>query len=284
MSRPLAVAMSVGVLLCGILVLAMELGPMLLSAAPAVRAPESAQIAFSVARRHCVAVSAVRATTAALIGVALAAVVAGFASYCSDRARRAMAILLMLPLLSSAAPRLFVLRGTLGVSGVVNRIVTAALGGDKPTEWLLFSNFSVVAGLVIDTLPFCALFALGALRAANGDIFNVCAELHVGAWRRFWDVTVPVVFSAAATGGLIAFAVSFGSSLENAFLGESRCSLPDAIVSLWRGEQFDAAALLGGTVALTQFAAFAVTVAVMFAMAGRVRRQGGQRWVSAYLA
>lgn len=273
MSRTLAVCVGGGVVAALLLVLMAEVAAIVVTTVPALKFGSAAEFAFSPARRHCVSLSAARAVAATVACFLLAFPIAYAAASMTEGRRRLVSMLLILPLLSSAAPRLFVLRDALGVSGWMSQLATFVLGREQPLRTLLFSDLGVVIGLVVNTLPFCALFGLAAVRATSDDMWLAARELHVEGWRLLTQIVVPTVRTSIATAALLTFAVTFSSGLETAFLGESRCSLPDAIVSLWRGEHFDAAALLAASVAVVQFGAFAITVLVLGSVSAGIDRR-----------
>src|SRR5262249_30104672 len=110
---------------------------------------------FSGVRFEVLLTSLLRAALSSLLGLLLAYPVSYFLAYrVRPRTSRTWLFLLSVPFVINPVIRNFALAYILGRTGPVNQMVLALGLTDRPIDWLLFSNFAVVLGLVVSYVPF----------------------------------------------------------------------------------------------------------------------------------
>jgi iron(III) transport system permease protein len=81
----------------------------------------------------------------------------------------------------------------------------AALGIELPS---IYGPFGILLVFSLKLYPFVFLLTAGALGAINRSLEEAAESLGAGTWRRFFTVTLPLVFPAVTSGALLAFVLS----------------------------------------------------------------------------
>ena len=135
---------------------------------------------------------------------------------------RAAAVLLALftiPFFTSALVRAFSWRLVLGRTGLVNQALLYFGVIDAPLEWLLFSNFAVVLGMIAAYLPFAIVPMLIGLARIEPSVVRASHDLGAGFWTTLRHVVLPLAMPGVVTGFLFVFVVGLGTSTEIQLLG-----------------------------------------------------------------
>jgi iron(III) transport system permease protein len=80
-----------------------------------------------------------------------------------------------------------------------------ALGIELPS---IYGPFGILLVFSLKLYPFVFLLTAGALGAINRSLEEAAESLGAATWRRFFTVTVPLVFPAVTSGALLAFVLS----------------------------------------------------------------------------
>jgi iron(III) transport system permease protein len=81
----------------------------------------------------------------------------------------------------------------------------ATLGIEPPS---IYGPFGILLVFSLKFYPFVFLLTAGALGAINRSLEEAAESLGAGTWRRFFTVTLPLVFPAVTSGALLAFVLS----------------------------------------------------------------------------
>ena len=160
--------------------------------------------------------AAVTATISTLLAVPAATVV-GLLS--APRRATLLLALFTIPFFTSGLVRAFAWRLVLGRQGIINNTLISLGIVHTPVEWLLFSDFAVVLGMVAAYLPFAIIpIALVFVRIEH-SVIRASQDLGAGFWRMFSSIVLPLIVPGIVAGFLFVFVVAIGTSMEIQLLG-----------------------------------------------------------------
>ncbi len=150
-------------------------------------------------------------------------------------AGRRMKLLLMaaitIPFFTSYLIRAFSWRLVLGRTGPVNTLLVDSDLVAEPLDWLLFSDFAVMVGLVASYMPFAAFPLLLAMRRVEPSFLAAAQDLGAGFWHIVRTILVPLTRSGLFAGFLFVFVMVVGSSTEVQMLGGAGASIVSVMVN-----------------------------------------------------
>jgi ABC-type spermidine/putrescine transport system permease subunit I len=149
------------------------------------------------------------------------------------RPRLAMVLtaLITIPFFTSYLIRAFSWRLFLGRTGPVNDALTGLGLVEAPLDWLLFSNFAVMVGLVASYLPFAVFPIMLAMRRVEPNLLAAAQDLGAGFWRILATVLLPLTLSGVFAGFLFVFVMVVGSSTEVQMLGGAGASIVSVMIN-----------------------------------------------------
>src|SRR5215831_4815392 len=171
--------------------------------------------------------AALTATASTLLAIPAATVV-GLLS----RPRRAtlLVALFTIPFFTSGLVRAFAWRLVLGREGIINKVLISLGVTHTPVEWLLFSDFAVVLGMVAAYLPFAIIpMALVFVRIEH-SVIRASQDLGAGFWMMFSSIVLPLIMPGIIAGFLFVFVVAVGTSMEIQLLGGAGASSISSIM------------------------------------------------------
>ncbi|OLP62671.1 spermidine/putrescine ABC transporter [Xaviernesmea oryzae] len=139
--------------------------------------------------------------------------------------------LITIPFFTSYLIRSFSWRLVLGRTGIVNTMLQHIGLTQAPVDWLLFSNFAVVVGLVASYLPFAVFPLVLAFRRVPPDLIAAAQDLGAGFWRAVATILLPLTFSGIFAGFLFVFVMTAGSSTEVQMLGGAGASIVSVMIN-----------------------------------------------------
>lgn len=143
----------------------------------------------------------------------------------------ALMALITIPFFTSYLIRAFSWRLVLGRTGPINTVLQDLGLIAEPLDWLLFSNFAVMVGLVASYLPFAAFPLILAMRRVEPSLMAAAHDLGAGFWRALWTVLVPLTLSGLFAGFLFVFVMVIGSSTEVQMLGGAGASIVSVMIN-----------------------------------------------------
>jgi ABC-type spermidine/putrescine transport system permease subunit I len=165
--------------------------------------------------------AALTATASTLLAVPSAAVI----SLVSGPRRATLLLALFtIPFFTSGLVRAFAWRLVLGREGVINNVMVSLGVVDEPLEWLLFSNFAVVLGMVAAHLPLAIVPIVLAFARIESSVIRASQDLGAGFWTVFSSIVLPLVMPGVLAGFLFVFVVAIGTSMEIQLLGGAGAS------------------------------------------------------------
>ena len=143
----------------------------------------------------------------------------------------ALAALLTIPFFTSYLIRSFSWRLLLGRTGVINTLLQQAGITDAPLDWLLFSDFAVIVGLIASYLPFATFPILLSMRRVDPVAMAAARDLGAGFWTMARTVLLPLTYSGVFAGFLFVFVMVAGSSTEVQMLGGAGASIVSVMIN-----------------------------------------------------
>jgi putative spermidine/putrescine transport system permease protein len=128
-------------------------------------------------------------------------------------------VLFTIPFFTSALIRSFAWRLVLGRNGIVNQALLGLGIVDQPLEWLLFSNFAVVIGMIAAYLPFAVVPMVLVLARIEPSVIRASQDLGAGFWTTLRRIVLPLAMPGVIAGFLFVFVVALGTSTEIQLLG-----------------------------------------------------------------
>lgn len=125
----------------------------------------------------------------------------------------------VLPFIVSSIVRTFAWRFLLGRNGPVNQVLLASGLLDQPLDQLLFSELSVIVGLVTATIPFVIFPVWLSLRSIDDSLLEASADLGAHPLTTFRRITLPLSIPGVFAASIFVFVTAFGSTAIPVLLG-----------------------------------------------------------------
>lgn len=135
------------------------------------------------------------------------------------RWREVLVVLAILPLWTSYLIRTFAWIPMLSRNGLINQSLVTLGIVDRPVDWLLYSPFAVVVGLVGVYLPYMILPCYAVLERLDERLLEAARDLGARPPAVFWHIILPLSAPGLAVGSLFVFVLSMGSYVTPALLG-----------------------------------------------------------------
>jgi putative spermidine/putrescine transport system permease protein len=164
--------------------------------------------------------AALTATASTLLAVPAATVI----GLLSPRRATLLVALFTIPFFTSGLVRAFAWRLVLGREGIINNVLISLGVVRTPVEWLLFSDFAVVLGMVAAYLPFAIIPIVLAFTRIESSVIRASQDLGAGFWTMFSSIVLPLIMPGVIAGFLFVFVVAIGTSMEIQLLGGAGAS------------------------------------------------------------
>jgi spermidine/putrescine transport system permease protein len=191
-------------------------------------------------------------------------------AYVVARARRWRSVLLflvVLPFWTSFLVRTFAMIFLLRDTGLVNTMLLRLGIIDAPLT-LLYTPFSVMAGLVYGFLPFMILPIYASLEKLDPTLLEAAETLGATPVARFLQVTLPLSLPGVIAGCFLVFIPALGSFLTSDLLGGAKQLMIGNLIQ----NQFSAAR----NWPFGSAASFVVTAVALIAVVGYLRVREGE--------
>ena len=149
----------------------------------------------------------------------------------SRRLAMIMLALMTIPFFTSYLIRSFSWRLVLGRTGVINTFLQDIGLTSAPIDWLLFSDFAVIVGLVASYLPFATFPLILSMQRVDPVLISAARDLGAGFWTVLRTVLLPLTRSGIFAGFLFVFVMAVGSSTEVQMLGGAGASIVSVMIS-----------------------------------------------------
>jgi putative spermidine/putrescine transport system permease protein len=203
--------------------------------------------------------------------VTVISVLLGFpTAYVIARSRRTWRSLLIVaavfPLLTSTVVRSFAWMVILGRNGLINRALAGLGITDEPLA-LLYTETSVIIGLVYLFSPLMILSLVGVLENIEADLIQASSSLGAGPRATFFQVVLPLATPGLIVGAVLVFTGSFTAYTTPQLLGGQRQTVLATLLYQRAMVSFDWVA--ASTIAVIMVA---ITIVVVLSMSRLARR------------
>jgi ABC-type spermidine/putrescine transport system permease subunit I len=171
------------------------------------------------------------------------------------KAARIMLVLFTLPFLVNYIIRTFSWSWLLGRTGPVNRTLEIIHLTNHPIDWLLYSDFAVLLGLVTSYMPFMIFPIYLSLMGLDRRLIEASFLLGANPWRTFRRITLPLSIPGIFAALIFGFAGAFGDNAVPIILGGTGYQLMgNAITSALDVLNYPLAAAMASVVVIVMLA------------------------------
>jgi ABC-type spermidine/putrescine transport system permease subunit I len=175
---------------------------------------------FTGARLAVLEASLVFAVAVTLLGLLLAYPIAYFLSRrIKPQISEVLLFLFAVPFVINPIIRNFSLAYLLGRTGPINQRLLDLGWITQPLDWLLFSDFAVMLGLLIAYMPFMVYPIWLSLSGIEPHLEEASWMLGANPGHTFWKVTLPLSFPGVFAASIFGFVGTFGESSVPIILG-----------------------------------------------------------------
>jgi ABC-type spermidine/putrescine transport system permease subunit I len=175
---------------------------------------------FASARLLVLERSLTASTEATALSMLLAYPIAYFLAFkTSPRAARAVLLLFTVPFLVNYIIRAFAWTWLLSRTGIVNALLVAAGLTNEPLDWLLYSDLSVLIGLVTSYMPFMIFPLWLSLIGIDRGLIHASWMLGAPPASTFLRVTLPLSLPGVFAAAIFSFVGCFGESAIPIIMG-----------------------------------------------------------------
>jgi ABC-type spermidine/putrescine transport system permease subunit I len=137
----------------------------------------------------------------------------------SPSSARAVLLLFTIPFLINYIIRNVAWTGLLGRNGTINSTLIALGLTDAPIDWLLYSDFAVLVGLVSSYMPFMIFPLVLSIGAIDRQYLEASALLGASALSTFLRITLPLSLPGIFAAIIFGFVGCFGESAVPIIMG-----------------------------------------------------------------
>ncbi|SDM66324.1 putative spermidine/putrescine transport system permease protein [Fictibacillus solisalsi] len=153
-----------------------------------------------------------------IITIVISYPVAFHISKANGRIKNYLTLLVLSPLLISMVIRCYGWSILLSNNGVVNNTLMSLGWIDKPLT-LLYTELSVVIGMVHVLFPYMVLSIMGSLERIDPSVIRASQNLGAGPVRTFFSIVLPLTLPGIFAGSVMVFSLSVSSFVTPAILG-----------------------------------------------------------------
>ncbi|AXI11202.1 ABC transporter permease [Oceanobacillus zhaokaii] len=142
-------------------------------------------------------------------------------SQLTGNTRNYLTLIMISPLLISMVIRAYGWRIILNNNGVINNFLMEIGLIDAPLK-LLYTEFSVIVGMVHVLFPYMVLSIIGSLERIDPSVTRAANSLGANQFRTFFNVTLPLSLPGIFAGSILVFSLTTSSFVTPAILGGSQ--------------------------------------------------------------
>ena len=186
--------------------------------------------------------------------------------------RGILLFLLVIPFWTNSLIRTYAIKLILGNKGLINLALMGLGITEEPIE-LLYTEFSVVFGLVYVLLPFMILPLVASFEKVDQSLIEAAMDLGANFIQRLWHIVLPLTMPGIVAGSLIVFLPAMGMFYVSDLLGGAKNLLVGNIIRnqflVVRDWPF------GSALSMSLIVMMALLIWVYFRANKRIDRQGG---------
>lgn len=168
-----------------------------------------------------------------------------FMAKLSDRKKKLMMALIMIPFWTSSLVRMYGWSILLQSNGILDKVLMGIGITEKPLK-LLYTYPAVLSGMVYALLPFMILAVYSSAEKMDWSLVEAARDLGASAWKTFWTVTWKLTLPGFMSGVVLTFVPSMGLFFVADILGGNKVVLVGNVIQeqLTKGRNWPFAAAL----------------------------------------
>ena len=137
----------------------------------------------------------------------------------SSGMQTALFVLCTVPFWTSNVIRMISWVPLLGRNGLVNQALTGLGVVDKPVEWLLFSDFSVVLAFVHLYTMFMIVPIFNSMMRIDRSLIEAASDSGASGWQTLWNVIIPLSRTGIIIGSIFVITIVMGDFVTIGVMG-----------------------------------------------------------------
>src|SRR5437763_9671643 len=130
-----------------------------------------------------------------------------------------LSLLCTIPFWTSNVIRMISWVPLLGRNGLVNQALTGLHLVDRPVEWMLFSEFSVVLTFVHLNTMFMLVPIFNSMMRIDRSLLEAAEDAGASAWQTLWNVIVPLSRTGVLIGSIFVVTIVMGDFVTVGVMG-----------------------------------------------------------------
>ena len=155
----------------------------------------------------------------AILATAIAYPLALYISRGLSGGKSLAALLIVIPLWISLLMRIFAWRIILGERGLLNNLLMSSGLISKPSQWLLYTSFSVVLTFTSIAIPYVFIAAFTAIERVPQSLIDAARDNGASSYKTFTTVIWPLTRQGTAIGFALALLIAVGDFVTPAMVG-----------------------------------------------------------------
>jgi putative spermidine/putrescine transport system permease protein len=141
-------------------------------------------------------------------------------------------VLCTIPFWTSNVIRMIAWVPLLGRNGLVNDALLTMGMVDKPVEWLLFSDFSVVLAFVHLFTTFMIVPIFNSMMRIDRSLIEAASDSGATAWQTLWNVIVPLCRTGIIIGSIFVITIVMGDFVTIGVMGGQQIASVGKIIQV----------------------------------------------------
>ncbi len=141
-------------------------------------------------------------------------------------------VLCTIPFWTSNVIRMIAWVPLLGRNGLVNDALLTMGMVDKPVEWLLFSDFSVVLAFVHLFITFMIVPIFNSMMRIDRSLIEAANDSGATAWQTLWNVIVPLCRTGIIIGSIFVITIVMGDFVTIGVMGGQQIASVGKIIQV----------------------------------------------------
>ena len=141
-------------------------------------------------------------------------------------------VLCTIPFWTSNVIRMISWVPLLGRNGLVNQTLVGMGLADKPIEWLLFSDFSVVLAFVHLYTMFMIVPIFNSMMRIDRSLIEAASDSGASAWQTLWNVIVPLSKTGIIIGSIFVITIVMGDFVTIGVMGGQQIASVGKIIQV----------------------------------------------------
>lgn len=150
----------------------------------------------------------------------------------SSSVQTVLFVLCTIPFWTSNVIRMISWVPLLGRNGLVNQMLVGAGLADKPVEWLLFSDFSVVLAFVHLYTMFMIVPIFNSMMRIDKSLLEAANDAGASAWQTLWNVIVPLCKTGIIIGSIFVITIVMGDFVTIGVMGGQQIASVGKIIQV----------------------------------------------------